>query len=584
MEENCWSKHLYGKQHLRALEKAPYAKKQQGSESFCQTGPPFVPVISRNKEDRDADIYEMDRQESEEIWRSRSSSVTRNDEQECEGRERKKGIEKGARDMKPEDKADSSNSLVQGLTSKLTIEELRKALLAAEQEETRLAVKCIMPQESKKEETVYEQSKVCEIVKDVRKLEDTQKAEATSAKSKRKRDHASVEEEVVVVEPSKKKRKTDTDVELKGPTSLTELQPCGKVEDKEEMEWATEQLSSSSSENSSSGESDDNEVYDDTNYVKTTKEVNDGKHKIAEEPEKTKSESGMKKNEEKMEETEELHHGEIWVDSATEIEKLGESESKDVPKDLPFPVFPVDRNQVVPMIGKVVRECVTAVSSAINAKNHPAPVEAALSGVANQMEDTNMNLVKLTSCLKQLNLDKEDKQSRVFTNEVRTMARNIESIRTDFGYCCDKYVKAAQEIAVNVRENVTHNEGIKVALNSLTLQMKTRNELLARTLQAQTKEFRRLSSSIEGFQEALRQGGTTCNLVKQIIGIPTEKDQPKKDNVPPMEARKEYVPPSSQNQDRNQTESWREHRDTYHTSNRGKQSWGQNWNYHSHRS
>ena len=139
----------------------------------------------------------------------------------------------------------------------------------------------------------------------------------------------------------------------------------------------------------------------------------------------------MKKNEEKMEETEELDHGEIWVDSATEIEKLGESESKDVPKYLSFPVFPVDRNQVVPMIGKVVRECVTAVSSAINAKNHPAPLEAALPGVANQMMDTNMNLVKLTSCLKQLNLDKEDKQSRVFTNEVRTMARNIEPIRTD---------------------------------------------------------------------------------------------------------------------------------------------------------
>ena len=64
MEENCWSKHLYGKQHLRALEKASYAKKQLGSERFCQTGPPFVPVISRNKDDRDADIYEMDRQES----------------------------------------------------------------------------------------------------------------------------------------------------------------------------------------------------------------------------------------------------------------------------------------------------------------------------------------------------------------------------------------------------------------------------------------------------------------------------------------------------------------------------------------
>ena len=39
-------------------------KKHLGSESFCQTGPPFVPVISRNKDDRDADIYEMDRQES----------------------------------------------------------------------------------------------------------------------------------------------------------------------------------------------------------------------------------------------------------------------------------------------------------------------------------------------------------------------------------------------------------------------------------------------------------------------------------------------------------------------------------------
>ena len=158
------------------------------------------------------------------------------------------------------------------LTSKLTIEELRKALLAAEQEETRLAVKCIMPQESKKEETMYEQSKACEIVKDVRKLEDTQKAEATSAKSKRKRHHASVEEEVVVAEPSKKKRKIDTELELKGPTSLSELQPCRKVEDKEEMEWATEQLSSSSSENNSSEESDDNELYDDTNYIKKTNE------------------------------------------------------------------------------------------------------------------------------------------------------------------------------------------------------------------------------------------------------------------------------------------------------------------------
>ena len=97
---------------------------------------------------------------------------------------------------------------------------------------------------------------------------------------------------------------------MKGPTSLSELQPCRKVEDKEEMEWATEQVSSSSNENSSSEESDDNELYDDTNCIKKTEEANDGKHKIAEEPEKTRSDSGMKKNEEKMEEREELDHGE----------------------------------------------------------------------------------------------------------------------------------------------------------------------------------------------------------------------------------------------------------------------------------
>ena len=92
---------------------------QLGSESFCQAGLPFVPVISRNKEDKDADIYEMDRQESEEIQRSRSSSVTRNDEKGSEGRETKKGSEKRAKDTKPEDfnKADTSNSLVQVLTS-----------------------------------------------------------------------------------------------------------------------------------------------------------------------------------------------------------------------------------------------------------------------------------------------------------------------------------------------------------------------------------------------------------------------------------------------------------------------------------
>ena len=54
------------------------------------------------------------------------------------------------------------------LTSKLTVEELRKALLAEEQEETRSAVKSIMPQYSKEEETVCEQPRVCDNIKDVR--------------------------------------------------------------------------------------------------------------------------------------------------------------------------------------------------------------------------------------------------------------------------------------------------------------------------------------------------------------------------------------------------------------------------------
>ena len=145
-------------------------KQQLGSESFCQTGPPFVPVISRNKEDRDTDIYDEMDIRNRRRYGEADQAVSPGTMKGSEVRETKKGSEKGVKDTKPEDlnKTDTNNSLVQVLTSKLTVKELRNALLAAEQEETRQTVKSIMPQDSKEEETVCEQPRVCDNTKDVR--------------------------------------------------------------------------------------------------------------------------------------------------------------------------------------------------------------------------------------------------------------------------------------------------------------------------------------------------------------------------------------------------------------------------------
>ena len=181
---------------------------------------------------------------------------------------------------------------------------------------------------------------------------------------------------------------------------------------------------------------------------------------------------------------------------------------------------------ITPAVGSIVRECISAVSSAITAKvaNQPLPLGAIMQGVANELAATNQNLSTLIGKMNDLCQDKNE--TRSVGVELRSIARNIDSMRTDVAHSAGAFERAAGDISRSLREFNTSSLQIKTALQSLTNQMSSGNDLLCKALQNQTKEYRRLTNTITGLHEDLRQGGTTCNLTRQILGIPTQPEKP----------------------------------------------------------
>ena len=178
---------------------------------------------------------------------------------------------------------------------------------------------------------------------------------------------------------------------------------------------------------------------------------------------------------------------------------------------------------VTPAVGKIVRECITAVSSAITAKvaNQPLPLGAVMQGVSSELVVMNQSLSSLVGKMNDLCLEKSE--HRGVGVELRSIARNIDTMRTDVCHSAGAHERAAGDMARSLREFNSSTIQIKTALQSLTNQLSSHNDLLCKVLQDQTKEFRRLSNSIGGLQEDLRQGGTTCNLTRQILGIPKKE-------------------------------------------------------------
>ena len=89
---------------------------------------------------------------------------------------------------------------------------------------------------------------------------------------------------------------------------------------------------------------------------------------------------------------------------------------------------------ITPAVGSIVRECILAVSSAITAKvaNQPLPLGAIMQGVANELAATNQNLSTLIGKMNDLCQDKNE--TRSVGVELRSIARNIDSMRTDVAH------------------------------------------------------------------------------------------------------------------------------------------------------
>ena len=219
---------------------------------------------------------------------------------------------------------------------------------------------------------------------------------------------------------------------------------------------------------------------------------------------------------------------------------------------------------ITPAVGSIVRECISAVSSAITAKvaNQPLPLGAIMQGVANELAATNQNLSTLIGKMNDLCQDKNE--TRSVGVELRSIARNIDSMRTDIAHSSGAFERAAGDISRSLREFNTSSLQIKTALQSLTNQMSSGNDLLCKTLQNQTKEYRRLTNTITGLQEDLRQGGTTCNLTRQILGIPTQPEKPAEGKGTAKSENRPSVETSTQKE----TSSSPRVYGTYHTSRR----------------
>ena len=219
---------------------------------------------------------------------------------------------------------------------------------------------------------------------------------------------------------------------------------------------------------------------------------------------------------------------------------------------------------ITPAVGSIVRECISAVSSAITAKvaNQPLPLGAIMQGVANELAATNQNLSTLIGKMNDLCQDKNE--TRSVGVELRSIARNIDSMRTDVAHSSGAFERAAGDISRSLREFNTSSLQIKTALQSLTNQMSSGNDLLCKALQNQTKEYRRLSNTITGLHEDLRQGGTTCNLTRQILGIPTQPEKPAEGKGTAKSENRPSVETSTQNE----TSSSPRVYGTYHTSRR----------------
>ena len=167
-----------------------------------------------------------------------------------------------------------------------------------------------------------------------------------------------------------------------------------------------------------------------------------------------------------------------------------------------------------PDLKNIVRDCVVAISEVISTKiaNQPIPLQTVLSGISNHMIDINQNLGTLIG---RMGSSTEDKSVSAF----RTIARHIETMKTNVFTTSEDMQRCTKGLLDAIHATNTTNQNLRTAIQSLTTQIKIGNDLIATSLNNQTKEFRKLSHNIESLQQSLHLGGSLDHTaVKEILG------------------------------------------------------------------
>ena len=206
-------------------------------------------------------------------------------------------------------------------------------------------------------------------------------------------------------------------------------------------------------------------------------------------------------------------YGEIEIDDLRDMDLDEDMKSKGEPKHHSVATD-------MKSIGNVVRSCIGAISSALTAKirNCPAPLEAALTGVTNGLNRTNASLAGLTTLLHN-NFTSRDDRNRPTTNEMRSIARNMENLRSDVSNASEQCITSIRSLTAVLHEFTVKTSELKSAVHSIAGKLETHNNIITKTMQAQTKEFRKLNSTVTGLNENIMQGGKPSQLVREIIGI-----------------------------------------------------------------
>ena len=512
MDRDSFTKHLQQRQHKAIVRKNPVTA-VLSSDSFCRQGPPFTPVITRDKSEKKADLLELSTQESKLVWLERKAK-----DLECDGSqqaitpsENKENVERKVSGRQPDD------GEIVGMTTVL------KNLGHHISPGSKVQIKSILAQAETNAATAT--------------LTSINKNESKGCLDKQERSNQEVQgskEELVLtvkgITPGQCGKEQVQNTQVNEDLQLSESSDSDCDTTSSEAGDGVEQLYCDESPQQGQDEkTTSTQIHEST--IPVTKEQdektkNDGaenkmlqdavKRGLTPDGEKRKSSDGMleTKSPKRLKGLSDTEiYGEIEIDDLRDMDLDEDMKSKGEPKHHSVATD-------MKSIGKVVRSCIGAISSALTAKirNCPAPLEAALTGVTNGLNRTNASLAGLTTLLHN-NFTSRDDRNRPTTNEMRSIARNMENLRSDVSNASEQCITSIRSLTAVLHEFTVKTSELKSAVHSIAGQLETHNNIITKTMQAQTKEFRRLNSTVTGLNENIMQGGKPSQLVREIIGI-----------------------------------------------------------------